>query len=589
MADTLSADDKRDLSLVLRCFRHSSKKHEDRQSKYIARYRAFRGVLEKAEDQWQSQLSPPYIFQIIETIYSMIASEHPRDEVLPIGEKDMAGAEALNNLLPQQRRNDSFDSKYGMWAKQALVLGVSPGKVGWTSQMRTMKRREFDEMTGQMRTVEQERLIKDQPSFTHMDASDFFWDTSASRMDECRYAIARWWVTLDSLKSQSVGENPTYKNLDQLKDAPRGYGGSSAMKDEYILRDKENLIEVLEYWDQDRLICIANKSVVIRSEPNPLWHGKLPFVMATPVPDLYSMEGISEVELIMDIQAAIWTFLNQRLDNVRLISNAIVMIRDTMDDPEKLIFEPGAIWPVSDPQEVQLWTPNQNITEASLAAEEELKSDLLNLTAAMQYLGGSAPDQMDNSTATGISIMSNNAMNRVLTKRQRIYDALTDKGYMEIALNQQLMRNPVDIRLPGMTQDVPYRFAKVQPQDILCDCDYTIEAATESMNRQERRQEALLLLQTLTPLIPLAPQMGMMLNMQPMIEKVLDSFDVKNAEAWITPMPQPGMVDPNAAAGPDAGGAGDPAAGTPPQGGPAPGLEQLVPGLAQRLQQRPAA
>jgi len=570
----LTKEQERIVSHVKGCFDHANKNGERRQQSYIDRYRAFRGVLELADDTWHSNLSPPYIFQIIEMVYSMICSEHPRDTVMPMGVKDMAGAEALNELLPIQRRHDNFDEKYAQWVKQSLVLGVSPAKIGWASERRLMTRRVYNEITGELETVEEELTVKDQPTFSYIDASDFFWDPSASRMDEARYVIARWWVTLDSLK-----RDPNYENLDLLKDAPRGYGGASAMKDETIRRDKEKLVEVLEYWDADRLIVLANRSVPIRHEANPLWHGKLPFIVATPVPDLYSMEGMSEVELIMDIQAAIWTFLNQRLDNVRLISNAIVMIRDTMDDPEKLIFEPGAIWPVRDPQEVMLWTPNQDITKSSLEAEAELKSDLLNLTAAMQYLGGASPDEMQNNTATGINIMSNNAMNRVLTKRQRIFDSLKDKGYQEIGLNQQLWQGPIEIRLPGLSKEVPWDFKEVHVQDILCDYSYEIEEATESMNRQERRTEAMQLVQVIAPLVELGMQTGVLINIQPLVERLLESFDIKNTEMYVGPMPAP--VDPNAML------AAPPGAGTPPNGGPPPGsngLAGLVPGLAERLQ-----
>jgi len=576
---TLSQEDQDAVELVKRCFAHSNQNGERRRQGYIDRYRAYRGILEVAEDQWQSQLSPPYIFQIIETVYSMIASEHPRSSVLPTGEKDIAGALALEKLLPIHRRNDNFDPKYAQWVKQALVLGVSPAKIGWVSLNAIQKRREYDEVTGKMNVVEQEEVVKDQDTFTPVDASDFFWDPSASRLDEARYCIFQWWVTLDSLK-----RDPNYKNLDMLKDAPRGYGGASPMKDEAIKRDKNKLIQVLEYWDREKLICIANGSVPIRQEPHPFWHRKLPGVICTPVPDLYSIEGLSEVELIMDIQSAIWTFLNQRLDNTRLISNAIVMIRDTMDDPDKLVFEPGAIWPVRDPNEVMMWTPNQNITEASLQAEGELKSDLLNLTAAIQYLGGASPEEMQNNTATGVNIMSNNAMNRVLTKRQRVFDALGEYGDQAIALIQQLWRGPIDIRLPGLTQDVPFKFEKIHAQQILCDCCYAIEEATESMNRQERRDEALQFVNILGALVQPAQMSGVAINLQPAIEKFLDAYDVKNPEAYVSPMGTglgqlaPGEPNLNGNAQP---GGGTPAPAGPPQGS---DLMSMVPNLAQRLQ-----
>jgi len=129
VAAELSQADQDALALVMRCWRKANRMHETRQKCYIDRCRAFKGVLDVAEDTWQSNLSPPYIFQIIETVYSMIASEHPRDNVIPNGADDIAGAAALNKLLPIQRRADNFDEKYAQWVKQALVLGVSPAKI----------------------------------------------------------------------------------------------------------------------------------------------------------------------------------------------------------------------------------------------------------------------------------------------------------------------------------------------------------------------------------------------------------------------------------------------------------------------------
>lgn len=557
-----------------RCYRRATKHYEKRKKCYIDRYRAYRGVLEKAEDVWNSQLSPPYIFQIIETIYAMIAGEPPRDRIMPIGSKDVLGAEALEQLLREQRRNDNFNATYAQWIKQALVLGHSPMKTGWESQRARVRRREYDRDTGEMRVVDQVETIRDQSICTMVPAEDFFWDPSASRLVDSPFAIAQWWIPLDSLKA-----DPLYSNIEMLKDQPRGFAGSEPMKDDAITRDRDNLVQVLEYWDRERLICVANGAVPIRIEENPFWHGRLPFSVCAPVPDLYSLEGISEVELIKDVQAAIWSFLNQRLDNVRLISNAIIMIRDTIDDPDKIDFAPGAVWPVRDPGEVALWTPNQNITEASLAAEAELKSDLLNLTAAVQYLGGAAPEEMQNNTATGINIMSNNAMNRVLAKRQRCFDSLAEISDMQIANIQQLWQGPTEIRLPGSSTEIEFDFKRVHAQDILCNCSYWVEEASESMNRQERRSDALALVQILTPLLPVAAQMGTVINPRMLVEKVLDAYDIKNEEAWFTPVPSEyAPADPNAA------GMQGQEAGTPASAGPAPGslLSQVFPALASR-------
>lgn len=580
----MTPDEQRKAALVKECFRRSTKHQSQHEKAYRARYRAYRGILEKATDVWQSQLSPPYVFQVLETIFAMIASEHPRSRVLPEDERSIDGALALDKLIPQHRQKDKFDQKYSRFVRQALILGNSPMKTGWESTRATRQRRVYDQATGQMHTTDETVNIMDQNVADVIPADDFFWDPSVSMLSDSPYAIARWWIPLRELKN-----DPNYKNIDMLQDVPRGSDGLNGMKDSAIKRDRSGLIEVLEYWDSQRLLCVAGGEILIRDQPMPFWHGKLPFVMATPVPDIYTAEGLSETELIMDIQAAIWLFLNQRIDNTRLISNAIIMYRDTMDDPDKLVFEPGALWPVNDPGEVMMWTPNQNIGQASLEAENELKQDLLNITAAMEYLGGASSEMMQNNTATGVSIMANAAQGRVLAKRQEIYNPLKDKGEMEIANIQQFFRGPVQIRQPGATADSPYKFLEIHAQDVLCNACYDIEDATESMNRQERRDEAMQLFQVVVGAAPVFMQLGQPINLEPALENVLDAFDKKDQERWME-LPQPaGMAGgapgalPQIGPGAPNGNGAVPAGGGNPNGPPPPALLAAFPGVADRL------
>jgi hypothetical protein len=567
------------LNLVLSCMRKSEKHQAKRQQAYKDRYRAYRGILEMKDNEWESQLSPPYAFQIIETVYSMINAEHPRDRVIPASEADIDGARAIEKLLHLQRNKDNFNEKYAFFVKQGLVMGASPAKVSWAYEDGTRQMRRFIPLPdGRYQEVVQTEPVVEmsQPTFTPLDISDFFYDPSVSRIKEASYAVGRFWVTYESLLADAAPKG-NFKNLDQL-DRP---AMRSQVRD--IQRDRSGLVEMLEFWTRDRLIVIANRRVVIRDEANPYTHGKLPFVMATPVPDLYSMEGLSEVDLIMDLQAAIWSFLNQRLDNTRLISNGIVMVRDTIDDVEKLVFSPRAIWPVSDPAEVQMWTPNHNITASSLEAEQSLKEDLMSISAAIPVLAGASPDLIDQSTATGMNILSNNAMNRVLAKRQSYFDSLVECGRQEIQLNQQLWRGPISIPvIDGRNNE--WSFNTISAQQIVCDCDYEIEETTESLNRQERRQEALLLLNTFVTAAPALMQWGVSLNPLPLLETVGDAFDIKNIEAWVKPapmMPPPGAAPPGAPPGQTPPGLPGMEPPGPPPLMPPPGPPGMLPGGSQ--------
>lgn len=595
-------DDKDALQLVMGCFKKASRGLATRQSAYTSRYRSYRGILEMVDNQWESQLSPPYSFQIVETIFSLIGAEHPRDRVIPMGAKDVVGAQANEKLLRIQRAKDNFNEKYAYWVRQGLVLGASPAKISWDYEHDQARRRRWiPDLAGGYREVQQTEPVTymSQPTFTPHDLSDFFYDPSASRMREAGFAIARYWVSVDSLKASAKGENGTpgiyaQKAVDEVVKAGSGsYGAKGAtgsMQDDFIKRDRRDLVELLEYWSADNLIVVANRATVLRNQAHPYANRRLPFVLATPVPDLYSMEGLSEVDLIADLQAAIWGLLNQRMDNVRLISNGIIMVRDTIDDVEKLVFSPRAIWPVSDPAEVQMWTPNHNITESSLEAERSLKEDLMSITAAIPYLAGASPDLVDQNTATGMNILSNNAMNRVLAKRQRYFDALGECGRMEIDLNQEFFRGPIEIQtLDPATNE--WTFPTITAQDIVCDCDYDIEETTESLNRQERRQEALLLFNTLLTAMPALQASGMALNFEPIMEKLGDAFDVVDIQRWIKqlpppqvmPGPAPGqvMVGPDGqpiADGPPPGGGLPPSPGNSSTGGPGAGLLSLIGG-----------
>lgn len=552
MADEYTVSDDDALKLVTECFRRASRGLVERQAAYTSRYRSYRGILEMTDNEWESQLSPPYSFQIVETIFALIASEHPRDRVIPMGAKDVTGAKALESLLQIQRGKDNFNEKYAQWVKQGLVLGASPAKVAWDYEhCNSRKRRWIPDGIGGYHEVMQTEPVTymSQPTFIPHDLSDFFYDPSVSRMRDASFCIFRYWVSIDSLRQDAAGQDGTPGIYSQAgvneiaKAGPASYGTSSrgGMNDDYIKRDRKGLVELLEYWSSDNLIVVANRKTVLRNQDHPYAHRRLPVVMATPVPDMYSMEGLSEVDLIRDLQSAIWSLLNQRLDNTRLISNGIIMVRDTIDDVEKLVFSPRAIWPVSDPAEVQMWTPNHNITESSLEAEKTLKDDLMSITAAIPYLSGASPDMVDNNTATGVNILSNNAMNRVLAKRQRFFDALAESGRMEIDLNQEFWVGPIEIQtLDPQTNE--WSFPVVSAQDIVCDCDYGIEETTESLNRQERRQEALLLFNTLVTAFPAIQAAGLAINFEPALEKLGDAFDIKDIQRWLKPAPAPQIV-----------------------------------------------
>lgn len=515
----------------------AEKQHTARVDRYRKRYRAYRGILEVDNDKWESQLHPPYALQIIEVLASNVIDEHSRARVLPTGPDTVIGAKAMEKLLVMQRRRDRFDEKNVPFVKQALIMGLSPGKISWDYQYGAVTKRTFTPTIGGGFQMGEEVVnVKscDQPTFDPIPVEDFMWDPSASRFDQCSYVCYRSWATMSHLRMmESAG---VYSNIDDLTETSGGKQDS--LTDTYIQRDRKNRVEIIEYWTRDRLIVLANRMVVIRDEPNPFWHGKLPFVLANPNVDLYSLEGLSDVDLVLDLQAARWELLNQTIDNTRLLNNAIIMARDTIDDPGKLRFAPGELWLVSDPAEVMMWTPNHNVTSTALEMDERLAKDFQDITGAIPYLSGAGDGTVDQNTATGISVIQNMASRRIGLKKNMIGYAHIEIGVQQIALNQQFLSVPERIRIE---KEDGYEFETVGPQEIQGDLDYELENANESLNRQQARQEATQLFQAfVNPATFQVFQMaGKTYNPVPFGERLCDAFDIKNTSEIFMAAPAP--------------------------------------------------
>jgi hypothetical protein len=558
------------LTRTLRLVDTAEKPHKDRIKRYQQRYNAYRGVLEKQSDLWQSQLHPPYAGNIVEILFSNLIDEHPKARVLPEDSKSVDAAKAIEKLLAKYRKKDRFDEHIRPWIKQALVMGVSPAKVPWEYERRTATTmRSVPTPFGgfELKAEEKTRTVCDQPTFQPLPVEDFWWDPAALRFDDCAYVCARYWMTKQSLKQMAAqgpdGEPPVYGNVDALE------GSSSTpypMQSSYISVDRKNRVEVIEVWERGELTTIANRAVLLQQEDNPFWHGKIPFVLLNLIDDLYSLEGLSPVELVRDLQACRWEFLNQTIDNVRLANNAIVLMRDTTDDPDKFVYEPGAVWPVSDPQEVVMWTPPTNVYEGASALMEDVKSQMEDLTGAVQFLSG-AGDTTGGKTATEIATLQGGASLRIVAMRNAVYAQYREIGLMQIALIQQLMSRYEEIRLE---EESGFGFETITPEDVQGECDYDVEDANESVNRQQARAEAGQLIDRFVAVAPLMQPAGITINWKRALDDLLEAYDKKNPDEYIQPLPPPSLPPQGVLAGPPAAGAGPQTTGAPPFNGFAP-------------------
>lgn len=558
----------------------SSKKQHDSFVRFVERmYRAYRGVLELKSEaaQWTSKLHPAYGLQLVESVVANMIDDKTTFQMKPRPMIDDAsrvqeyleGAQALENIVRYEMELARFSQKQRPFALQNSIAGITVAKIAWDYEEGACLRYEeqdtpiYHPESGEQigsypMLVEQEhtRVLRDGPSFEVVDVRDFFWPQNAQDVQGAQFIIHRVWMSMDELRE--CGRAGEFKNVDQVKDT-RGideWEGRQWREDSLFLTNrKRNMVEVLEWWGPNgQVITIANRRVLLSKRQNPFHHGKRPFVVASSMPQPFQFVGVSDMEVIEPIQRALWTTLNQRLDNVALLNNAIILLRDTADDQD-YEFAPGEFWTVEDPTEVQMWQPNPLPAEVSLGSENGLKADLNNVTGGLGMMAGQDLQAMDSATATGVSTLTSIAQRRLAARRQQFAYAYEDAGNMVIPLIQQFMQPAALVPITGVGG--AQAFATVAKSQVQGRYICSVTSVSEAMMRQEKRAEAQALIQIALAAAPLAAAVEQPLNLKEWIDDLLEAFDKDDPDRYFAAAPQPQI----AAAGPP---------GTPPgQPGPA--------------------
>lgn len=553
------------VSRVIKDFDDDRRPHDDFCQKVERRYRSYRGIIETRSQaaSWTNKHHPAYVLQAIETMVSNLIDPSPkwRLKVNPIvGDaselaRQREGARANEILLNHQLRIDKYAEKQRPFDLQALICGLSVSKQYWLE--RSGSRRQIEEYEEPVldffgteigsvpRVVESkvQTTFRDDPTHEVVDVRDFIWQRGATGLGACKRVVHRIWLDFDDLKQLEAdgkyGVKAGGEPIDTLKDS-RSFGSTLYQReDELFGADKsKDKIEILECWIDggDRVVTIANRKVLLSDKPNPFWFEHLdhsfPFVVCSSMPDLFVIPGISEVELMAEMQEMLWSLANQRLDNLQLINNAIFLVADDAEDADSFEFGPGERWLVPRPVKdtVQSWSPDPMAATISLNAESLIRGDIQNVTGGMPYLSGTDSSNIDQKTATGVSIITSLAQKRLAAKKQLFIWAKSRIGEQWTALNQQFIRG--ERLVPIVGQDGAEDFMAVRPDLIRGSYTFETDMAEESFLRQEKRAEAQAKLQVFLQAAPVYAAMGAPLNPKAFMDDFLEAFDILDKDRY---------------------------------------------------------
>lgn len=607
---------KRDDSVkrVLKAFQERRGNHEKWCQEIELNRKAYLAILDADSDaaRWTSKLTPPYVMQVVDTVVANLVDDRTRFMVRPRPrmaspeeiERHVRGARAHEILLGFQLDKDRFTEKLAAFTLQNAIAGLTVGKVFWRSEerpVRTLERQPVPVLDGtgqpafdpfgqplvreELAEVERTVMVSDDPTFEVVRVEDFLWEEAATELQRSPWLIHRCAYTYDELARLELAG--VYENTRLLRDEKHGgFNDEFSTLEEQLSGDRRfrDRCEVLEFWCREpdgavRCITVGDRKVLLRDERELFWHGEFPFVACSTRPDLFRIPGRSIVGAIRDLQTALWDTGNQRRDNLRLINNAVFAFRDDLIDRDALEWFPGAMWPVPGDveQAIKMFAPDPTVTQVSLSEEALLKGDLQNVTGGMPFMSGTQSSTVDQQTATGVSIVTSLAQRMVAAQKQHLSWAVEKIGHQWVSLNQQNVREQRLVPVVGL--DGAVAFEEIEPEMLQGSYHVNVQAATESMMRQERRAEAQALLQVGLAAMPVMAAVGSPLNARAFVEDYLRAFEIDDIDRYFAAAPQPQMAGGPPGAQP-AGNGGGPA-GPPPPGGPAPDQS----GVPQFLQQ----
>lgn len=396
---------------------------------WLENYKAFRALRTSAtpiaKEDWQSDVRSPYVAEQVLTMVPRLVEGRPAVDVLradPSVPQQVARAKTryhTHNLWV-----DNFPMKSARAALHTILFGVGWSKHSYLHQQRW--RDVVNRSTGRRERVQ--LTIANRPTTAIPHPINSLWDPTAETFETARYVIFRTVTTVGQLKAKErkkvrvngpdgeVTEKwvGMYSNVEHVKAGGRtGTESDNRFPNQLDIPDepdyvksqcKNGRVEVLELLDKelDRVMVIANRHVLMRDQQMPWWHGEIPAACAVTTPDVGTLHGIAEVDWIRPLQEMLWLLENQRLDNTRLQMDMVLLVRDTLMDIDDYQLSPGAKWPVTNMDDVQVLQYAQPQL-ASIGDIESIRGRLQAIIGSAFMTGGDSSSMgVNQETASGL-------------------------------------------------------------------------------------------------------------------------------------------------------------------------------------------
>ena len=178
-------------------------------------------------------------------------------------------------------------------------------------------------------------------------------------------------------------------------------------------KSDDDIIEIVERWEKDRVVTIANRTEIIRDTEH-IFKGFLPFYPIRNYPSDSSFYGMDEVSLLADLPEYADEMKNLRLNIERRVAwPAALVSRKAKIKKEDLVPKPHQVIKTYD---MDGYREVQRPDVKGILLDEEFisRQDMENSTGLFSYLKGGAAPRAE--TATTALTMKEAGMERIMTQ-----------------------------------------------------------------------------------------------------------------------------------------------------------------------------
>jgi hypothetical protein len=538
---------------------------EERKLKSYKLYRAWRDELAghgksgRGPFGW-SKLTVPLIFWVTETTLPRIGVQPPTVIVNAKSPEAVPYAQAKQMRIQYHLRQAHMEEELLVALKSMLILGDGIVKVPWNPETRC-------------------------PGFIAVNWWDWFVSPEAERWHTAEVLYHRTWHTRRDLERLSQREDADGKPIydrDAIEAlASMGTQRSASDPTWQARRDTQGIgwsiysrgdepVPVIEAWYRDGarvtfggddlgliLRVVDGEDYVHRT---PKGQPYRPFSVFQNTPDLYSPYSISDAEMLEGHQAELSTLRNQYIDQITMNLNAPLGYDNRRVRPEQIdaaFGQPGGKFGTDGPpsEAVARFTPGSTSRDFSevydnVRGEAQIVAGVSDYAAGM----GAAPG-VDNQTATGISLITQEANKRFQAKLKFVELAMRRVAEIYDWLDRSLGSNPIyttpdqdPLMEPG-TQGITMRgkMAMVSgaPNDRNLDYEIDVDAgAMAPPATQEQARKVMTLIQAISVMPPQAQQT---IDWQALLKQVIEAHGMEpdrviNPQLAMPPMGMPGEV-----------------------------------------------